>query len=349
MADQGSARHTRRLLAAPDKFRGTLTAPEVVQAVAAAARECGWECTGLPLADGGEGLLDAFGGANRESEVAGPDGGPVAAPWRLGDDGVAVIESALASGLALAGGPEHNDPMTASSTGTGQLVVAAVRAGAREILVGLGGSAMSDGGWGAVEAVLTGLGGSVADQGVRLSVACDVQTAFADAARVFGPQKGADDRQVDELSAALTELQRHYLDVFGVDLADLPGGGAAGGLGGGLVVLGGQLLPGLDLVADHVGLDAAMDGVDLVVTGEGALDAESFHGKVVGGVVQRARRHGIPVLVVTGTQRPDTPAHEVADLSVIDLSVAYGSTASWRRTAEVLTLAVRHHLRHRPS
>lgn len=332
------------MLAAPDKFRGSLTAPQVVAAVAAAADGCGWRCVPLPLADGGEGLLDAFGGADRHSEVTGPHGEPLRAPWRL-DDGTAVIESAAASGLALAGGPEGNEATTATSTGTGELIVAAVRAGARRVVVGLGGSAMSDGGRGAAEAVRAGLGATPRELGIALVGACDVQTVFADAARVFGPQKGADPQQVARLTTRLRHLQQHYLDAFGVDLRTVSGGGAAGGLGGALVVLGGELVPGLDLVADHVGLEQAMSGADLVVTGEGALDAESFHGKVVGGVVERARRHDIPVLVVTGTVRPDTPAAELTGLRVVDLSATYGQANSWRRTGEMVTRAVTDHLR----
>lgn len=337
-------RPTGSVLAAPDKFRGSLSAPEVVSAAVAGARRAGWAASGQPMADGGEGMLDAFGGADRADAVTGPLGEPLSAPWRLGD-GVAVIESSLASGLALAGGAEGNDPMAATSAGTGELIARAVLAGAGRVVVGLGGSAMTDGGLGAVQAVLDRLGGQrPADRGVELLVACDVQTEFTDAARIFGPQKGADAEQILQLTARLQELRESYLRRFGVDLAGVPGGGAAGGLGGGLVVLGGRLVPGLDLVAEQVRLVEQMVGADLVVTGEGALDAESFHGKVVGGVAQRARAHGIPVLVVAGTVKRGVPRAELEGLTVVDLTRTYGLRASWDRTAECVELAVHDHL-----
>lgn len=348
--DAGATAHSaastpRTVLLAPDKFRGSLTAPQVVAAARAAAEAAGWSVVERPMADGGEGLLDAFGGANRTSRVTGPQGEPVEAAWRLGEDGVAVVESATASGLALAGGGEANDPIRATSTGTGELIAQAVRAGARRVIVGLGGSAMTDGGLGAVEAALAGLDGTrPSDHGVELLAACDVQTVFTDAARVFGPQKGASPDQVVELTARLENLQARYADRFGVDLSGLAGAGAAGGLGGGVVVLGGELRPGLQLVADQVGLTAALASVDAVVTGEGALDAESFNGKVVGGVADAAAAHGIPVVVVAGVIRPDAPADRLAELTAISLSERYGPDASWSDTAACVTRAVHHAL-----
>lgn len=345
---------TPTVLVAPDKFRESLTAPEVVAAAREGAEEAGWHVVAMPLADGGEGMLDAFGGANRSTSVTGPAGTPVEAPWRLGEDGVAVIESAAASGLALAGGAERNDPWRATSAGTGELVAEAVKAGARRVVVGLGGSATTDGGLGAVGAVLERLEGRrPADLGVELLAACDVQTVFVDAARVFGPQKGADAALVERLTGRLREVQEDYerrfgdvLGAAGVDLSRLPGGGAAGGLGGGLVVLGGRLVPGLQLVAEQVGLAAAMARVDAVVTGEGALDAESFNGKVVGGVVDAAASHGIPVLVLAGVVRDDAPPDRLAALRTVDLTRTYGAGASWRRTADCIRRAVRTHLPH---
>lgn len=335
----------RVLLVAPDKFRGSLTAPQVVDAVREAAKAAGWQVIARPLADGGEGMLDAFGGANRTSQVAGPDGSMVEVGWRLGDDGVAVIESAAASGLLLAGGRTHNNPVAATSRGTGELIGQAVLAGARRVIVGLGGSAMTDGGLGALEAVLELLEGDrPADRGVKLLAACDVQTVFTDAAVVFGPQKGADPEQVVELTRRLEGLQSRYADRFGVDLASIPGGGAAGGLGGGLLALGGRLVPGLQLVADQVDLDAAMQQADAVITGEGALDAESFNGKVVGGVVDAAEPYGIPVLVVAGVIRPDAPAARLSRITAVSLSHNYGQEASWGDPAGCITRAVAEYL-----
>lgn len=339
---------TRVLVVAPDKFRGSLSAPEVVAAVAAAAEPLGWEVVALPMADGGEGMLDAFGGANRSATVTGPGGDPVTASWRLGEDGVAVVESARASGLALAGGDAGNDPVAATSRGTGELVAEAVEAGARRVIVGLGGSAMTDGGLGAVEAVLDRLEGQrPGDRGVELLAACDVQTAFTDAARVFGPQKGATPEQVLELTTRLERLQERYRDEHGVDLQGVPGAGAAGGLGGGLVVLGGRLLPGLQLVAEQVGLVEALERADAVVTGEGALDAESFNGKVVGGVLDAAlaQPHRIPVIAVAGVVREDAPADRLAQLTVVSLSDTYGTEASWEDTAGCISRAVSESLR----
>lgn len=344
--DEGGRSGRRTLLAAPDKFRGSLTAPEVVAAVTAAAETLGWDVVARPMADGGEGMLDAFGGANRTSTVTGPHGGRVEARWRH-RDGVAVIESALASGLDLAGGGSVNDPMEATSRGTGELIADAVLDGAQRIIVGLGGSAMTDGGLAAVEAVVDRLGGDrPVDRGVELLVACDVETVFTDAARVFGPQKGAGPDQVVELTDRLRRVQGHYEDRYGswladhdVDLATAPGGGAAGGLGGGLLVLGGWLVPGLRLVAEQVGLDEALGHVDAVVTGEGALDAESFNGKVVGGVVEAALRHDLPVLVLAGTIRPDVPDLP-ARVTAVDLSESFGRDASWGQTAQCIQRAV---------
>jgi glycerate 2-kinase len=281
------------VLAAPDKFRGTLSGPEVAQAIAEGARRAGWECRMLPLADGGEGTLDALGGANRTSFVAGPLGWPVEAAWRLDAD-TAVIETAVASGLSLAGGANGNDPVAASTRGTGELIAAALEAGATEVIVGVGGSATTDGGLGALEA----LGWQPFETRVR--VACDVRTPFLDAASVFAPQKGASPEQVHALAERLQELALRYSDELGIDVTTIRGAGAAGGLAGGLAALGAELVPGFGLVAAELQLELALDGVDLVVTGEGRLDQTSFDGKVVGGVLEAAARRGVPALVVAG-------------------------------------------------
>src|SRR2546423_7779809 len=173
-----------QLLAAPDKFRGTLTARQAAGAIAAGAARAGWTAVERPLADGGEGTLDVLGGGNRRSTVTGPLGEPVEAEWRLEGDGTAVIEAALACGLSLAGGPEQNDPLRATSRGVGELVAAAIAEGATRVLVAVGGVASTDGGVGAVEALPRPLP-------VPLEVACDVEAHFLDAADVFAPQKGA--------------------------------------------------------------------------------------------------------------------------------------------------------------
>jgi len=331
----------RTLLAAPDKFRGSASAPEVAAAIAAAAEAEGWTCVRLPLADGGEGTLDAFGGGNRTTTVTGPLGTPVEAPWRMGDDGVAVVEGARASGLELAGGADGNDPVRATSRGTGELVAAALAEGARRVIVTLGGSATTDGGFDTVE-VLEAFAPFDGREGrAEVLVACDVRTPFRDAAAVFGPQKGASPEQVVELTARLDRLASVYQRRYGVDLAAIPGSGAAGGLGGGLAALGARLVPGFELISTQAGLDAALRSADAVITGEGKLDAESFNGKVVGGVVDLASRHGVPALVVAGGVDADV-AGRVANVSLLD---EYGSEASWGDPLGCVTQAATRWLR----
>jgi glycerate kinase len=284
-----------RVVAAPDKLRGTASAAAVARAIGNAAFELGWDCDEVPMADGGEGTLEALGGPNRTSTVTGPLGRPVAAAWRL-DGRTAVIEMARASGLQLVGGPERNDPVAASTVGTGQLIAEALDASARRIIVGLGGSATTDGGLAALQAMhpLSRL------KGVDLVVACDSRVPFLDAATVFAPQKGATPAQVELLRRRLERLAQVYLDEHGVDVLALEGAGAAGGLAGGLAAAGGKLVSGFDLVADEVGLDEHIEGADLVITGEGFLDEQSFEGKVVGGVVSLASTLGVPVVAIAG-------------------------------------------------
>ncbi len=295
-----------RVLAALDKFRGTLTAREATSAVAAACWELGADCDEAPLSDGGEGLLDVFGGGNRTSVVSGPLGMPVEAAWRI-DRRTAVIEMARASGLALAGGAAGNDPLAATTRGTGELIAKAIEQGARNVLVGLGGSATTDGGLGAIEAL-----GSPARLGpVDLQVACDVRTRFVDAATVFAPQKGATPAQVRLLRARLERLAERYVADYDVDVRDVDGTGAAGGLAGGLLAVGAQLLPGFDLVAEHVDLDERLAAADIVITGEGHLDAQSLDGKVVGGVCDLAAAAAVPVVVIVGDF--DQDARETLD------------------------------------
>jgi glycerate kinase len=287
-------------VAAPDKFRGSASAAQVAGAIGAAGRSRGWQVESCPLSDGGEGLLDTLavlGGSLERAEVTGPLGGTVGARWLLAGDR-AVIEMAEASGLGLAGGAEGNRPLEATTRGTGELMVLAARAvgPGGTVVVGLGGSATTDGGLGALEAV--DAGGGLGD--VHLVGACDVEVGFLEAATRFGPQKGARPDQVDALTERLRRLAVAYRDRAGLDVLGLPGAGAAGGLGGALAVLGGRLRSGYRLVAEWTGLADRLAVADLVVTGEGALDATSFDGKVVGGVLADAARLGLPALVVAG-------------------------------------------------
>jgi glycerate kinase len=281
------------VVAAPDKFPGTASAGAVATAVARVARACGCTCDEAPVADGGEGTLEALGGPNRTSTVTGPLGDPVPAPWRRSGR-TAVLEMALASGLGLAGGPEENDAVAAASSGTGELVAAALDAGCRRVILGVGGSASTDGGLGAVRALepLSRLAG------VELVVACDVRTTFLDAASVFAPQKGASPAQVELLRRRLERLAQVYEQTYGVDVRPLEGSGAAGGLAGGLAAIGARLVPGFDVVADELELHERLEGADLAVAGEGFLDEQSFEGKAVGGVVELATSAGVPVLAV---------------------------------------------------
>ena len=276
---------------APDKFKGTLTADVAAAAMARGVRTAGFDDVRVrPLADGGDGTLDALvaalGGSRRTTRVTGPLGDPVEAEWALLSDGTAVVEMARASGLLLVEG--RNDPLRATTRGTGELIAAALRSGAKKVVVGVGGSATTDGGLGAVEVLGWSLLGS------EVVVACDVTTHFVDAARRFGPQKGASDAQVQLLTRRLERLAEQFESRTGVDVRSLDGSGAAGGLAGGLAAIGAKVDSGFDVVAGVVGLDAALDGADLVLTGEGKLDATSFDGKVVGGVLDWAAELGIP-------------------------------------------------------
>ena len=305
-----------QLLAAPDKFRGTLTARQAARAIAVGAERAAWTAVELPLADGGEGTLEVLGGGNRRSTVTGPLGEPVDAAWRLEEDGTALIEAALACGLSLAGGPERNDPLRATSRGVGELIVAALAEEPARIVVAVGGVASTDGGVGAGEALSPFL-----PLPVPVDVACDVDARFLDAADVFAPQKGATPEQVEILHERLEKLV----------VPDLPGAGAAGGLAGGLAAAGARLLPGFDFVADRLGFDEQLAQADLVATGEGRLDATSFTGKVVGRVLERAAATGIETLVVAG---------EVAANSGIDafsLVERYGPERALSEPAECLT------------
>jgi glycerate 2-kinase len=324
------------VVAAPDKFRGSVTAAQAARAIALGARACGWTCRDLPMADGGEGTLEALGGANRVTRVAGPLADQVDASWRL-DGKEAVIEMAQASGLALVGGKDTNDALRASTRGTGELIMAAISAGARRIIVGIGGSATTDGGIGALEA----LGPTpFAARGVAVQVACDVQTTFLEAAAVFAPQKGASPEQVALLVRRLETLGRTYQRDFGLDVLALPGSGAAGGLAGGLAALGAQLAPGFDLIADAAGLDDALEGAQLVTTGEGLLDSTSFVGKVVGGVLRRATDQGVAAVAVVGLTRTAAPVK----VHVISLVEQFGRDRAWTETEACIAEATQGHL-----
>lgn len=324
-------------MVAPDKFRGTADAATVARAVAAAVEAAGHDAVTQPMADGGEGTLEVLGGPNRSTVVTGPLGDDVDAPWRLVRS-TAVIEMATASGLDLVGGAEGNDAVAASTYGTGELIGAALDAGARRIIVGVGGSATTDGGLGALRA----LPPPPRFAGVSITVACDVRTRFVDAAEHFAPQKGATPAQVELLRRRLERLAQVYAEESGVDVTSVDGSGAAGGLAGGLLTIGATLVEGFDLVADEVGLDDLVEGADLVITGEGHLDAESFDGKVVGGVVDLAAHLGVPVLVIVGQREAGVtvPGESTGEVTVVDLVASFGVEAALGDVTDCLERAV---------
>lgn len=330
------------LVAAPDKFRGTAEASQAAAAAARGARNVGWTAFEVPLADGGDGLLSAFDGELRRDEVTGPLGKVVLAEWKLvppasGHDSLtAVIEMANASGLLIAGGEADNDPIAATTLGTGQLVLKAVALGARRVIVGCGGSATTDGGAGALEAI----GSREALGGVELVAACDVTTGFLDAARVFGPQKGAKPEQVDQLSVRLAHLAESYRERFAIDVTTIPGAGAAGGLAGGLLALGATVVSGFELVAEFVGLDKHLAGADLVMTGEGFLDRQSFSGKVVGGVITHVAGRA-PILCIAGDVAPDIGP---VGLEIVSLVERAGLEKALSEVLELIEEVVAEHI-----
>ncbi len=326
-----------RVVVAPDKFKGSLSAPEAARAIGRgvlrAAPDASVEL--VPMADGGEGtvaaLVEATGGRYAEATVSGPMGEPVVARYgRLGDGRTAVIEMAAASGLVLVP-PESRDPTRASTRGTGELIRAAILAGADRLIVGIGGSATNDGGAGMAQALgwrlldgdghdLPPGGGPLAKLdriesggirpplGISIRVACDVDNPLhgrLGASRVYGPQKGATPDQVEALDGNLERLARLIRRDLNLDVAEIPGAGAAGGLGAGLIAFAAaELTPGVGLIIEAVGLADRLAGADLCLTGEGAVDASSAFGKTAVGVARLARSLGCPTLALVGSIGP---------------------------------------------
>ena len=363
-----------KILIAADSFKGALPAQAVCQAVADGLCDV-WpdaEIELVPMADGGEGtvqaLVSATGGMERSATVRGPLQGELSACFGLlGDGQTAVIEMAAASGLPLVPS-EQRDPLRTTTFGTGQLIQAALDCGAQRLIIGIGGSATVDSGVGCAQAVGVrffdaqerllpdGLAGGDLPriaridasqalarlQAVQILVACDVNNPLCGpngAAAVFGPQKGATPQMVEQLDAGLSHLAELIGRDLGLSIADLPGAGAAGGLGAGLVAFcGAQLKPGVDIVMAQLRLAERMPGCDLVITGEGRLDAQSVMGKTVSGVGQLARKLGVPVVALAGSIGPDAfRALNVIDayLCILDgpmsLSHAMDGTASMLR------------------
>tara|TARA_B100000029_G_scaffold283314_2_gene277178 strand:+ start:180 stop:1178 length:999 start_codon:yes stop_codon:yes gene_type:complete len=317
-----------KVLVVPDKFKGTATAEEVGNAIASVFSRA-HEIAIQPMADGGEGTLGVFGGPNRKSTVLDPLSRPVEAAWRL-EGKSAVIEMAQASGLTLVDGKEGNDPINASTFGTGQLISKAIERGAESILVGLGGSATTDGGFGALEALKP----HDRLRPVELNVACDVTTSFVDSARVFGPQKGASPPQIVFLEKRLERLAQLYFEERAVDVRKIPMSGSAGGLAGGLVSLGANLLNGFEAVAEKVGLLDLIEEADLVVTAEGEVNESTFNGKVVGGVLKLAEEMKTQALVIAGKVTGDI----AQSLPIITLVQCVGEEMAYTDTQKAIVL-----------
>jgi glycerate kinase len=332
-----------RVVIAPDKFKGSVTAAQAAAALRAGllSSRPGLEVVALPVADGGEGTIEAAVSAGYQLvpvRAQGPTGEPVDTGFAI-SGGTAVVELADVSGLQqLPGSPA---PLTASTYGVGQVITAALDAGATTIVLGIGGSSSTDGGAGMLQALgvrLAGAGGGDLDRGgaalaglmeidlagldrrlrpgggATVLVASDVNNPLLGrpgAAAVFGPQKGATPAEVEQLDAALTRFAAASASMTGLDLAGAAGAGAAGGTGfGALAYLGAKLVPGVDLVLDLIGFDDALAGAGLVVTGEGSMDSQSLGGKVPIGVARAAGRRGVPVVAVAGQVRlsPDEVA-----------------------------------------
>lgn len=357
-----------RVVVAPDKFEGTLSAREAARALAAGWRRAdrSAEVDEVPVADGGKGtldaLLDALGGRRERVRVTGPLGDPVEADFGLAETPggrIAIVEMARASGIGLVS-EARRDPVRATTRGTGELIAAASRHRPRRVLVCIGGSATNDGGAGMAQAVgirlldeegqdLPAGGGALrrlaridasgldpAVRGTEVVAACDVDnplTGPRGASAVYGPQKGATPAQVRLLDESLGHLAAVIHRDLGLDVRDVPGAGAAGGLGAGLVAfLGARLRPGFEVVAAALDLDRRLDGADVVVTGEGSYDAQSERGKAPAGVLRMARDHGCRTVLVAGQVDASAPP---ADL-VYSLADRAGLEAALARPSELL-------------
>ncbi|HEX2089076.1 MAG TPA: glycerate kinase [Actinomycetota bacterium] len=356
-----------RVLVAPDKFKGTLTAPEAAEAIATGWRrgDPSSEIEIIPMADGGEGTLEALvsgvGGERFRERVAGPLDEPVDAEFavvRAPEGPTGVVEMARASGLELLP-TARRDPRRTTTRGTGELILAACRRGARRVLVCIGGSATNDAGAGMAQALGVRLldregrqlrsGGAALLELSRIDVtridplvrdvefvaATDVDNPLVGprgASAVYGPQKGASPEDVHLLDEALRHFAAVVYRDLGVDIRDMPGAGAAGGLGGGLVAfLGARLRSGVDVVMEAVRLKERMQGIALVITGEGAFDEQSLRGKAPAGVLRMAEELRIPAMVLCGEQRVDRPGTKIWSLAE-----RFGREAARERARQLL-------------
>lgn len=329
-----------KIIFASDSFKGSLSATRITQLLQEEAETCfpGMEGVCVPVADGGEGTVDALllalGGQRRRVQVTGPLGENVWATYGVTSHGVAVMEMAQASGITLL---DRKDPLQATSRGTGEMLAYALQAGAQEILLGIGGSATNDGGMGMLEAlgvrfydadgnILAGCGAALGKvrrvdlagmlpqvRAAHITVICDVSNPLlgpTGATAVYGSQKGVTPELMPVLEAGMANYAHVLEHTLGCDLAGQPGYGAAGGMGAALGgVLGASLRRGIDAVMDAVNFDGLLEGADLVITGEGCLDRQSIaYGKVIAGIAERADRKGVPVCALVGSMRPGAEA-----------------------------------------
>jgi glycerate kinase len=340
-----------KILICPDSFKESLPALEVARQIEAGIGDAlpDAECRLAPMADGGEGTVAAMvaglGGRLCRKMVTGPLGSPVNAVYGLSGDGRrAIIEMAAAAGLALVP-PAQRDPSRTTSFGLGELIADALDQGARHLIIGIGGSATNDGGAGMAQALGVGLrdgagmplpyGGGGLERlaeidmakldkrlgECRIEVACDVDnplTGPRGASVVFAPQKGADAAMVERLDAGLSHFAGIIRQQLGMDVAALPGGGAAGGLGAGLhAFLGAELRPGVEIITEAIGLPALIGWADLIITGEGRLDGQSLGGKVPVGIARAAARLGKPVIVIAGSLGDGAEGLETAGITAM--------------------------------
>lgn len=329
----------KKVVIAPDSFKESLSALEVAEAIERGFRQIfpQVQYVKLPMADGGEGTVDsmvaATGGEIVRAEVTGPLGQPVQAFYGLlGEGETAVIEMAAASGLHLAPKAQR-DPCMTTSYGTGELILAALERGVKAIILGIGGSATNDGGAGMLQALGVKLlddqrqclqpgGAALAQlayidlsgmdprlQQVNITAACDVDNPLCGAngaSAVFGPQKGATPETVAQLDAALRHYGTLLEQATGREVINVPGAGAAGGMGAALLgMLNARLRPGIEIVIETLRLEEALRDADLVITGEGRLDSQSIHGKTPIGVARVAKRYGLPVIGIAGSLSKD--------------------------------------------
>lgn len=369
-----------KVICAPDDFKESLSAGEAAAAMARGVqRACPTAIVDqCPIADGGDGTVEAIYAATKgeviATPVAGPRGDMATARWCLvpaceGRPATAVIEMAAASGMAMLA-PQRRDPMVTSSFGTGQLILAALDVGAQRLILGIGGSATNDGGCGAAAALGARFvnaagqvigpqitGGQLASitevdlsgldprlDGVEIQVACDVRNPLIGpqgAAAIYGPQKGATAEQVELLDAGLAHLSEVIQQSGGANVAELPGAGAAGGMGWGMVVfLAARLQSGVGLVLEAAGFEHRVIGADLCLTGEGRLDGQSLAGKACLGVATAARRHGVDTVALVGEVGPDAELTLEAGLTAYrPISPGMEPAESMRRAAELLEQA----------